>query len=208
MKIISHRGNLEGPTSVNKSNSVSSLWEACKLGFGIETDLRNFNGELVISHDLPNSQSSSASALNEIVKTIPEVYFALNIKEDGLGELITQQLNKSVLERSFFFDFSVPDYIANSSRDFNLFSRLSEYESEASMPGNKGVWLDQFHSLWFDHHKISELLDRGLEVSVVSSELHGRDYSNLWNMLKPYEKSERLSICTDFPIKAVNFFES
>lgn len=205
MKLLSHRGNLEGPNSAQQPNSIKALDLACSMGFGIETDLRQLNSSLVISHDFPSSSSESAVKLNQLAEKYPTVSFALNIKEDGLGPILVRDLSHKLLEKSFFFDFSIPDLVASSNLGLNIFSRLSEYESTIEIAGNKGVWLDQFHSLWFSNDAIFELLDKGYEVVLVSSELHRRNHLELWEMIKPFVNNDRISLCTDYPLEAAKY---
>ena len=50
MKIISHRGNLEGP-SLDTENSPAQIEKCIELGFECEVDLRIHNGELYLGHD-------------------------------------------------------------------------------------------------------------------------------------------------------------
>jgi hypothetical protein len=52
MKIISHRGNINGPVP-EKENSPSYIDAAIGLGYDVEVDLRFINGEFWLGHDLP-----------------------------------------------------------------------------------------------------------------------------------------------------------
>lgn len=51
----------------NEQNKLVAFKRAINFGFGIETDIRDFNGKLVISHDLPNINSIK---LLELLKLI------------------------------------------------------------------------------------------------------------------------------------------
>jgi hypothetical protein len=52
MKIISHRGNINGPVP-EKENRPSYIDCAIQLGYEVEVDLRYINGEFWLGHDLP-----------------------------------------------------------------------------------------------------------------------------------------------------------
>lgn len=52
MKIISHRGNLDGPNR-NKENSTSAIISALNYGFDVEIDVWNKNGKWYLGHDEP-----------------------------------------------------------------------------------------------------------------------------------------------------------
>ena len=49
LKIIAHRGFW---LEKSEQNSLKAFKKAFENGFGVETDVRDFNGELVISHDI------------------------------------------------------------------------------------------------------------------------------------------------------------
>lgn len=52
MKIISHRGNINGSVP-KKENRPSYIDCAIQLGFDVEVDLRSINGEFWLGHDNP-----------------------------------------------------------------------------------------------------------------------------------------------------------
>jgi len=51
MKIISHRGNLDGP-NLSVENSPQQIEKCLKLGFECEIDLRTREGKLFLGHDI------------------------------------------------------------------------------------------------------------------------------------------------------------
>jgi hypothetical protein len=51
MKIISHRGNINGP-QFHRENSPAFIDEAIKLGYDVEIDLRYINNKLFLGHDI------------------------------------------------------------------------------------------------------------------------------------------------------------
>jgi hypothetical protein len=52
MKIISHRGNLNGPDN-NKENSKEAIIDAMNHGFDVEIDVWNKNNNWYLGHDEP-----------------------------------------------------------------------------------------------------------------------------------------------------------
>lgn len=52
MKIISHRGNLDGPTP-DRENSPDFIKKALKSGYHVEIDLRIIDGKFWLGHDGP-----------------------------------------------------------------------------------------------------------------------------------------------------------
>ena len=83
IEIISHRGIWHDKED---RNTLSSFEKSLELGFGIETDIRDHEGEIVISHD-PPKQSKNLVTFDEFLflyqssKVKPNL--ALNIKADG-----------------------------------------------------------------------------------------------------------------------------
>jgi hypothetical protein len=104
---------------------------------------------------------------------------------------------------------SVPDMRGYFSKEIPTFTRLSEYERSPSfLDKSVGVWLDSFESQWYGIQIINDLLEKNKRVAIVSSELHGRNHHTLWNFLKAnhLHKNSSISICTDFPLDAKEYF--
>lgn len=177
-------------------------------GFGIETDIRDLNGELVISHDLAIDGALSArDILAPFAGT--QLALALNIKSDGLCEHLEELLAEhNLFEQAFVFDMSVPDMRRYLSSKVRVFGRLSEVEHELPWADKcDGVWLDGFESTWFDATTITEQLQAGRDVCIVSPELHRRDHRALWDMLHQFKDDEHVFICTDYVRDAREHFQ-
>lgn len=211
MEIIAHRGFWD---KADDQNTLDSFIAALSHGFGIETDLRDFNGEIVISHDVPSAASlSMEDFINEYV-LITEKYdnspnLALNIKSDGLQDEVKKILTSHNISNYFFFDMSVPDTLGFIKSNLKLFTRRSEFEDENKLIDQAdGIWLDQFHGIWFNFSLINDYLNRGKKVCVVSPELHRREFKEFWTELRENITSdhENIMICTDYPIEAERFF--
>jgi glycerophosphoryl diester phosphodiesterase len=205
MRVISHRGLWYSP---QEKNTTEAFRQSFKLGFGTETDVRDYNGQLVISHDIPNgSEILLTTFLEEYLAYASDLPLALNIKSDGLQKPFKRAMEDYKINNYFVFDMSVPDAFQYKNAGIKFFSRLSEYEHvDMILPGSDGVWLDAFYDDWFDVALIHTLIGKGLNVAIVSSELHARDYTEQWEKLKKANFDERVIICTDLPEKAREFF--
>ena len=207
MEIISHRGYWIKP---EEKNSFIAFERSFNLGFGTETDIRDFQGDLVISHDIPVGGEMPIDDFLEMADG-KNFSLALNIKSDGLTTKLADKLAKFDIANAFVFDMSVPDQFSYY-RDgrISFFSRASEYEPVISLYEEcQGVWLDAFISTWYDVDYILNILKSGKKVCVVSSELHKRnDYLTLWSMLAQPELlgAENLILCTDLPEEAQRYF--
>lgn len=211
MQIISHRGYWKLSTEKNKMNAFERSF---KLGFGTETDIRDFNGELVISHDIPNSSNEELIYVDDFFKLYKSIGnnlpLALNIKSDGLQEMLKNLIIKYDISNYFVFDMSIPDTLGYIKKEIKYFSRQSEFEIMPSLYKEcRGVWLDEFVNHWItpeiikDHLKINKL------VCIVSPELHGRNNIQEWANYKNFitnQFSENLILCTDNPEDAKKYF--
>lgn len=201
ISILAHRGFWQ--THAEK-NSLSALRRALELGFGLETDIRDLDGELVISDDPPRSGAVPLRTLFSVYRELQsQAPLALNMKADGLAGLLQALLAEFEIANYFVFDMSVPDMRICPQRRRTFFSRMSDLEPQPILlPGVRGVWLDGFESDWFSLHDIRRLQDSGLAVSVVSPELHGRDPARVWEMLAQVRQSKApLLCCTDHPLQ-------
>jgi glycerophosphoryl diester phosphodiesterase len=210
MKILSHRGMWE---SKEQQNTLSAFKLSFMEGIGIETDLRDYLGEIVISHDIPTKQSITLEDLLISYKSMDDnsIFLALNIKSDGLHRLVNNLLKKYQIDNYFVFDMSIPDSFGYMKQDLKFFMRQSEFEKEVILYDNSnGVWLDCFESEWYSNDLIQNHLDNNKKVAIVSPELHKRNHINFWENLKKcnFINNENILLCTDFPSKANSFFNS
>lgn len=208
MKILSHRGywNENIP-----NNSLEAIKLSLEKGFGFESDIRDYCGELVIAHNIAEKENFSAERVFELLKQYEDKYcFAINIKADGLKDLLCEMLAKYNLKNYFVFDMSVPQMVEYQRKGMTYFTRQSEYEMEPSMyEYATGVWLDAFEDeTWITPEVIAGHLKNGKKVCIVSPDLHKREYMSFWNMLKELNiDTDDVMLCTDYPVQAREFFK-
>ncbi|WP_307993365.1 hypothetical protein [uncultured Clostridium sp.] len=207
MKILAHRGYWN--TTI-KDNSYEALIKALDNGFGFESDIREYCGKLVISHDIANEESYLAENIFEKLSEYDDKYcFAINIKSDGLKSLLLDLLKKYNIENYFTFDMSVPQMIEYYEKGLKYFTRQSEYEKELVLYEKAdGVWVDAFiEESWITEELLNTHLKNGKKVCIVSPDLHKREYLDFWNKLKSYNIDfNDIILCTDFPLEARKFF--
>lgn len=209
-KFLAHRGIWDEDTS---KNSKESLFKALSNKFGIETDIRDLNGSLVISHD-PATKNNSFPVkdlfhfYNEIKS---DSILALNIKSDGLQELLNQLLCVYNIPKAnyFTFDMSIPDLNQYAKTNISRYTRLSDIENEPLLIDKcQGIWLDDFSGSLNTIDLAKEYLER-TSVAFVSPELHGRQHESTWHNIKDNKLhiSENFLLCTDLPGAAYRFFK-
>ena len=207
MEILAHRGYWNNNL---KSNSFESLIKALKEGFGFESDIRDYNGELVISHNIADSSSFKISDIfKELAKYKNNYCFAINIKSDGLKDLLFDELNKYGIENYFTFDMSIPQMIEYREKKLKYFTRQSEYEKDPVLYKDScGVWIDAFlEESWVTEKLLNNHIKNGKRVCLVSPDLHNREYLSFWRKLKSYEINfNKVMLCTDFPSEANRYF--
>ena len=200
MEVLSHRGYWK---TAGEKNTRTAFARSFALGFGTETDVRDLQGRLVISHDIPVEPAMGLESYLADLAQHPggRLTQALNIKSDGLADALARQMREC--EHPWFvFDMSVPDMVQHLRAGNPCFARMSEYEAfpQAFVGQIQGIWLDAFQSTWYSADVIESLLGQGLRVCVVSPELHGRpNPEDLWRALRPLCDHPGLLLCTDLP---------
>jgi len=192
-RIYAHRGCWN---SKIHQNSLESFQAASQDGFSIETDIRQLNGNLVVSHDPTNSYTT----LEFVNVTGLEATFAINLKEDGLQNQIAQNRDWFEKTDSFVFDGSIPEMYRFRRMGIPHALRLSEYEKVLPWAGD-AIWLDAFTQDWWINDLTIQHLIETSNTIVVSPELHGRDPRFVWDFLakKQSDGCSNFSICTDRP---------
>ena len=203
MNILCHRGYWKVPAEKNTKTAFKRGYD---LGLGTETDLRDCQGELVISHDPPEKDAMTFNAFLEM--TPRSAFLALNVKSDGLANRAIEILKHHRHESFVFFDMSIPDMRSYLRIGAPVAVRLSECEPWVDMlfASAPYIWLDAFEGDWYDHAYLTKLLETQKQILIVSSELHGRSPDAQWALLDSFSQSDKLTLCTDFPEAALARF--
>jgi glycerophosphoryl diester phosphodiesterase len=209
VEILAHRGWWQKPA---QKNTLPALERALAAGLGVETDVRDCSGELVVSHDPPFYGVLLFRKLLEArAKCERPGVLALNIKADGLQEMVLEVLREFAVEKFFLFDMPVPDMLAWLKAGVPAFTRHSEYEKPPVLYDRAaGVWLDAFETDWFTRDVIEKHLAAEKKVAVISPEIHGRDPAAVWKMLRGAAGKSTadapLFLCTDRVAEARRYF--
>ena len=209
MNFLSHRGLWKNKEA---QNTLVAFQDSFIREFGVELDIRNCQGQLVISHDIPTGSCLLLEEVFECYNDIGlDVTIAVNVKADGLQELLKEAIDKYSISNYFAFDMSVADTLRYSQHQLKFFTRQSEYEQQPPLFDRAdGVWLDCFEGDWWTPQDVEPHIQQGKLVALVSPELHGREYQTAWEVWRGIERemaTDRLMLCTDFPEQARAFFE-
>ncbi len=208
MKILAHRGYWGADIL---SNSPAALCRAMESGFGFESDIRDYMGELVISHNIADAGCQKVDEVFQwLSKFQNRCCFAINIKADGLKEQLAVLLKTYGITNYFTFDMSVPQMVEYAEVGITYFTRQSEVEPEPVMYNSAaGVWIDGFwRTDWITEDMLREHISSGKKVCLVSPELHQREHIPFWEKLKSFHLNwDYVLLCTDKPGDAADFFQ-
>lgn len=207
MDIVAHRGYWNGNI---RSNSPQAIQMAMEKGYGFESDIRDYMGKLVISHNIACADSQTATdVFQQLAAYEDRCCFAINIKSDGLKDLLRAQLETNHIRNYFTFDMSVPQMVEYADAGLTYFTRKSEIEPAPILYEKaSGVWVDGFWGDdWVTEQLLGGYIDDGKRICIVSSELHGRNPIALWIRMKTFQIDfNRVLLCTDIPDEANRFF--
>lgn len=213
MQILAHRGLWE---TKSEQNSLNSLKMAFDNGFGVETDIRDYENNLIISHDIPTNNPVYFEDLLKIYTQHPlrdSIYLALNIKSDGIQRMLKNILEKYDIKKYFVFDMSTPEMVQSRKLQLSFYTRQSDIESPVLYNESSGVWLDDFSGKWFPDEILKKHLEIKKNIAIVSEELHGRPCEEKWEYYKSFfisnpAKNQFIFLCTDRPYEANTFFNN
>jgi hypothetical protein len=200
MQILAHRGFW---LNENEKNTKIAFERAFDNNFGIETDLRDIKGTIVISHNMPQGNEMTFEELLQLLGG-RNLMLALNIKADGQADEIKRLLYNYNHTNYFTFDMSIPEMVYQHKLGLKVFTGMSDIIPQPIMYDKaEGVWLDCFNSDWFNEEDILKIKENNKKVCIVSPDLHKREYKPVW---EKYKNISNIMICTDYPTEAKEFF--
>jgi len=197
-RILAHRGLWK---AAHEQNTPKAIQRAINAGYGVELDIRDRHGDLVVSHDPACNEAPQWEDLDTILATCMS-HVALNIKSDGLAPMLKGI--SAMYPGTFAFDMSWPQTLDYIDQGISVALRASEYESAPpSLFRRLGIpcriWLDSFHEDWWLENLDLREWPPPLSVFVVSPEIHGRDPSAAWKWVhSSIQKGIDVFLCTDY----------
>lgn len=209
MRVLCHRGYWLNEA---EKNTFSSIKRAFESGRGIESDIRDYQGEIVISHNPADSTAIRASDVFSLMHENEDKYlFAINIKADGLQDKLLKLLDKYQIHNYFTFDMSVPQMIEYEQKGIRYFTRQSEFEQQPVLYEHAaGVWIDAFKDdSWITEELLCSHQKNHKMVCIVSPDLHQKTPDEFWKRLIQYRIDwNNVLLCTDKPDQADKFFQN
>jgi hypothetical protein len=161
----------------HRRNTIEEL-NATPAEYGVEVDIRSYNGRLVAHHD-PFSEGAD---FEEWLRDYQHKILILNVKEEGLEAGLIELMQQHHITDYFFLDQSFPFLIKWSKLGQRHSAvRVSEFESIETALTLAGkidwAWVDCFNHFPLSSADASRLKNAGFKLCLVSPELHGRPFS-------------------------------
>ena len=143
---------------------------------GIEFDIRDTGGEIVVQHD----PFVGGQLFTDFLKFCPpNKFYIVNVKSEGIERRAIADLEAHGITQFFLLDCSIPMMVRlGKEGERRLAVRFSEYESlatvEAMAPFVSWVWVDVFTQLPISSFVEILFHNRGLKLCLVSPELQGQ----------------------------------
>lgn len=187
MILISHRVN------------TAEQLRAVPPEHGVELDLRDWGGEVVVQHD----PFAGGEHFADYLRDYRHGTMILNVKSERIEPRVLELVRAAGVSDYFFLDCSFPMVrwlIARGER--RIAARFSEYEPAEAALALAGeidwVWVDCFRGMPLTDETYGRL-KRHFKLCVVSPELHGRPVESIApfaEALRPYPVE---AVCTKRP---------
>ena len=143
---------------------------------GIEFDIRDSAGEIIVQHD----PFKSGQPFKEFVRYCPpSKFYIVNVKSEGIETDAVRILEEAGCRDFFLLDCSIPSIVRlGRTGERRLAARFSEFESietvERLAPFISWVWIDVFTCLPISRDLIDRVHRMGLRTCLVSPELQAQ----------------------------------
>ena len=159
----------------HRINRIKALKKIPKE-YGVELDLRDIGGRLVLQHE----PFMDGEDFAEYLKHYDHGTMILNIKSERIERKVLELVQKYNIKDYFFLDSSFPMiYSLSKSGEKNIALRFSEFEGIDTILNMKGkidwIWVDCFSKLPIDNENYNLLKQHGFKFCLVSPELQGQD---------------------------------
>jgi len=168
--------------------------------YGVEVDVRDYDGELVLAHD----PFESGVLLRDFLSSYRHALVIFNVKCDGLEGRILEMVDRYSIENYFFLDVANPTLVGLTRRgERSVAVRYSEYEPIEFALAFAGkvdwVWVDCFTHMPLDEES-HRLLRKHFKICLVSPELQKHPRATIQDYRRQLTGMPIDAVCTDFPI--------
>ena len=177
---IAHRINYLDSDVANTIFSVAD---------GIEFDIRDSNGDLIVQHDACQTGQPFSEFLTFCP---PSKFYIVTVKAEGIEEIAIQLLTEHGIQNFFLLDCGMPSLVRlGRAGEKRLAVRFSEYESFETVAAVASfvswIWVDVFTRLPLTKQSSEKAKELGLRLCLVSPELQRQ----------PEKREEYLTYCRE-----------
>jgi hypothetical protein len=181
----------------HRINTAARLAEV-KPAYGVEIDIRDYDGDLRLVHD----PFLSGESLGDYLKGYKHAFCIFNVKCDGLEDRILDLAKQHGIQDYFFLDCADPTLVKLARRgEKNLAVRFSEFEPVESALAFAGlcdwVWVDCFSKLPLTPANYAQL-KKHFKICLVSPELQGHGREAIQAYRQQLKDMPIDAVCTDF----------
>jgi hypothetical protein len=147
---------------------------------GIEFDIRDSDGELVVHHDA-FAKPEDCQLFEDFLRHCPtDKLYIVNVKAEGIEERVIEALTMRGINNIFLLDCGLPAmYKLSQKGERRMAIRFSEYESLETVRLMRDrvqwVWVDVFSVLPLTAAIAQKIRGWGLKICLVSPELQGQE---------------------------------
>lgn len=167
--------------------------------YGIELDLRDYNGDVIVQHD----PYKDGVTFKEYIKEVNNRDMILNIKCERIENKIIEILYENNYKGNYLLlDCSFPmiNLLSNNGNK-NIALRFSEFEGLDTLINMKDrvewVWIDVFTKIPLTFDIYTKIKNLGYKICLVSPELQGREY-DIDNYAKVIKNLKIDAICCKY----------
>ena len=156
----------------HRVNSLKKL-KNIHHNFGVEVDVRSINKKLILNHE----PFLKALSLDTFLKKFNHKFLILNVKEEGIENLILNFVKKNRIKNYFLLDVTFPkifQFIKNKKKN-NFCLRISKFEklNQLNFFNKKieWIWVDTFDNKIPLNINDLEVYSKKFKLCLVSPEL-------------------------------------
>jgi len=159
----------------HRINTIEELKKIPKE-YGVELDLRDYGGKLILQHD----PFTNGEDFEEYLNHYNHGTMILNIKSERIEYKVLELIKQNNIKKYFFLDSSFPmiNQLSNGGEK-NLALRFSEFEGLDTIIAMTGkvdwIWVDCFTKLPITKENHSTLQKLGFKLCLVSPELQKQE---------------------------------
>ena len=184
----------------HRVNSIKKL-KSTPFNFGVEIDLRSEKNKIYLHHD-PFKKGVS---FEKWIKYYKHKILILNVKEEGLEDMVIKILKKNKIKNFFFHDQTFSTLLKNMFKT-RVSIRFSEYEDLKKknylFRKIRWLWLDNFNQIELSGEFYNYLRNKKVKICMVSPELIKKKRQNDIKKVINYLKKNKFyldAVCTKKP---------